>query len=166
MVINDYLADISEKQMAMFLQSRFGSCLEGVVKYYDDSYGGYLFKAKLNGGIDYLPKERDNTLRIGKFGLVKDDKSFAIPRIIENFDIAKTAPNFFKNYVKFIAENVGERRVNNKTYLERLNIEYSSYLMFEKINKVRELEEEIDNQKKMLKNIISEVQNKVEKSDD
>ena len=61
MIINDYLSDISEKQMFKFLENCFGPCLDAVIRYYDDSYGGYLFKVQLNGGIDYLPNENKQT---------------------------------------------------------------------------------------------------------
>lgn len=162
MIINDYLADINEKQMFKFLETCFGSCLDGVTKYYDDSYGGYLFKIQLNGGIDYLPKERNNTLRVGRFGLVKDDKTMPYVRIIDNFEIAATAPNFFKKYVGFIAEEVKDKRINNKAYLERLKEDYLIFLMFDKMNKMKEIEESDQKQKQFLKRIISEAENKVE----
>ena len=166
MITEDYLANVSEKQMFQFLETRFGSCLESVSKYYDDTYQGYLFKVKLNGGIDYLPKERNNTLRAGVFGLVKDDESSAFPRIINNFDIAKTAPKFFKSYIEFINENNGDRRIRNKTYLESFKETYSLYILMDKLSQTRKLEEEEKKQKMFLKEIIQGINERNEIGND
>ena len=51
----------------------------------------------IKGCVDYLPKERNNTLRLGLFGIVKDDESSAFPRIVDNF--FESLPNLEVNSI-------------------------------------------------------------------
>ena len=149
MVYNDYLRNVTERDMQKFLEEEMGASVESVIKYYDEAYGGYLFQVKMDGYYN-LPREDGGILRFGKFGLVEDDVSNPVPTTYEAYDTMLNNPNTLKKYVLFINKMVDDNPKHANSYIKRFVNDYACYCLSNKNGKNKQAEQNYNQKKKLL----------------
>ena len=130
----DFLEVVEERKVEGFLKSTFGDkAVDKVVKYYDESYQGYLFLVQMAEGINFLPQEEGNYLRLGKYGFVTDDLTKPIPEAKDDKALSLQYEDFLSQYALFINNEVYEQTGDKKAYIEKFKNEMMVYLMHNKV---------------------------------
>lgn len=122
MEVRDFLKNIEEKKMEKFLSSCFGAeNIESVIKFFDESYNGYVFQVRLKNGLAVLPIEDNNSLRLGAYGFIRDDLTNPLPSAYDDIILSFEYPDFLKKYILFIKEQTDGETINGQPYIYKFH---------------------------------------------
>lgn len=131
MDVRDFLEKVDEKQVQEFLNSCFGEeNIDSVIKFFDESYNGYVFRVQMPNGVDLLPKEDGDALRLGAYGFIRDDLEVVVPLAFDDMVLSTEYPEFLKKYVLFMKEQTENLTLNGQDYLYKFqNVAFLELLL-------------------------------------
>lgn len=154
-MLDQFLEFVDEKHFEKFLKKTYGdAAIESVIKYYDENYVGHLFQVKMADGVNFLPKEEGNYLRIGPYGFVYDDVTKAIPETYNDFETSLSYPEFLKNYILFINNEIGDKKIANETYINAAKNKIMLYLLMRKTNGLVKIKTEYEKGKRLVEELV------------
>ena len=159
MEVKNYLEVVDEKKVELFLKDTLGeSSIENVVKYYDGHYDGFVFLVKMAEGVNFLPKEEGDFLRLGQYGFVTDDVTNPVPTAKNDLSLSFEYPEFLSQYVTFISGETEEVVISGVPYIDNFKKEMMLYLMMNKHAGHEEINNEFYHRRKLVYDIANSAQ--------